>query len=61
MTYPPSVLPDIGYSNIGGTGSGFEAPKITVNAIGQITNGTYIIDSVGMAKHMTGSTTSGKS
>jgi hypothetical protein len=38
-----------------------QAPKIFVNARGQITNGTYTIDSAGMTKHLTGSTTSGKS
>ena len=39
----------------------FESPRIFTNAKGQITNGIYTIDSTGMAKHTTGSTTSGKS
>jgi len=46
----------------GGTSiQGFEAPKVIVNSRGQLTNGRYTIDSAGMAKHTTGSTTSGKS
>jgi len=44
-----------------GAGDSFKAPEIYTNAKGQITNGTYIIDSVGMANHTSGSTTSGKS
>ena len=41
--------------------SGLNAPKIFTNSKGQLTNGTYILDSPAMAKHLTGSTTSGKS
>jgi RHS repeat-associated protein len=39
----------------------FRPPSITTNARGQLTNGTYTIDEVGMAAHKTGKTTGGKS
>ena len=35
--------------------------EIFTNSKGQLTNVTYILDSSAMAKHLTGSTTSGKS
>jgi hypothetical protein len=37
----------------------FEAPEITVNKHGQLTNGTYTLDSAGMDPHVNG--TPGKS
>jgi hypothetical protein len=37
------------------------APKITSNRHGQLTNGQYILDDVGMQPHTTGSLTQGKS
>lgn len=40
-------------------GEGFAAPKITVDRHGQLTNGTYTLDSAGMDPHVNG--TAGKS
>ena len=58
---PPAPLPQRAVSNTGSAGSKFEPPRVSTNSKGQLTNGTYTIDSTGMAKHTTGSTVSGKS
>lgn len=39
----------------------FTPPKISLTRHGQLTNGTHTIDSAGMAQHLTGSGSSGKS
>jgi hypothetical protein len=44
-----------------GLGADFDAPDVFLNRHGQVTNGTYTLDESGMAPHMTGSGSSGKS
>jgi hypothetical protein len=40
---------------------GFTAPEISVKRRGQLTNGTYTVDEIGMGPHLTGSLAGGKS
>jgi hypothetical protein len=41
--------------------SGFAAPRIFTNRHGLLTNGKYTLDAPGMAPHVSGATTTGKS
>jgi len=42
-------------------GNGYKAPKVFRNSKGQLTNGTYTVDSVGMEPHTNGLNSTGKS
>jgi hypothetical protein len=59
----PSGLPNLpnlyNPKKVASPADAFEAPEITVNKHGQLTNGTYTLDSAGMDPHVNG--TPGKS
>ncbi|MCK6592809.1 MAG: RHS domain-containing protein, partial [Polyangiaceae bacterium] len=65
---PYSYVPDptwwtdpLGLSKKCGLGRSFVGPTVSTNRHGQLTNGRYILDTVGMSPHTTGSLAGGKS